>query len=284
MYNYLKQHPDIFMPSLKEPHYFGDDHHHINRAPRTLDRYLDHFHDAEDEKRVGDASTSYLHSTQAPSEIKEFNPSSKIIVMLRNPIKVMYALYYTNRLSGFEPIEDFESALEAEPRRKKGLLWPDKPGIVDNLFYREIAQFSSQLKRYFETFGRKKVKVITFNYFEENTPEAYRELLKFLDVDDDFTPLFEIANKSRTIRSNVVHRLINEPPELIRTIISAVLPPTSRVRISQALRRLNSTHKRRPPMDPELRRRLKREFTPEVKRLGKLLDRDLMHWVDAQET
>jgi hypothetical protein len=34
-------------------------------------------------------------------------------------------------------------------------------------------------------------------------------------------------------------------------------------------------------MDPELRRRLQREFEPKVQQLGKLLDRDLSGWVQG---
>ena len=43
---------------------------------------------------------------------------------------------------------------------------------------------------------------------------------------------------------------------------------------------MNSEAKPRPPMDPELRRQLLDEFTPEIERLGTLIDRDLSAWLE----
>jgi len=52
MYEYLKQHPEIFMPEWKEPHFFGE----IippNRSVRNKEQYKALFADANDEKRLG---------------------------------------------------------------------------------------------------------------------------------------------------------------------------------------------------------------------------------------
>jgi len=43
---------------------------------------------------------------------------------------------------------------------------------------------------------------------------------------------------------------------------------------------MNSEARPRPPMDPQLRRQLIEEFTPEIERLGRLIDRDLSAWVE----
>jgi len=53
---------------------------------------------------------------------------------------------------------------------------------------------------------------------------------------------------------------------------------TAMQRIESRLRKMNASPEKRAPMDPELRARLKREFAPEVDRLGELLGRDLTHW------
>ena len=44
---------------------------------------------------------------------------------------------------------------------------------------------------------------------------------------------------------------------------------------------MNSEAKPRPPMDPVLRRQLIEEFTPEIERLGRLIDRDLSAWLET---
>src|SRR3972149_11450918 len=106
MYTYLKQHPEVFMSDLKELHFFGTDHHRINYTPYTKEQYLSFFDGAGDKRRIGEASTSYLYSERAAVEIKEFNPFARIIIMLRNPVDVMYAYHHTNLSGGFEYIPD----------------------------------------------------------------------------------------------------------------------------------------------------------------------------------
>src|SRR5690554_4562039 len=56
MYQYLKAHPEVFMPAYKEPHYFAEDFHGawIERF-RQQEDYLKLFADAGNAKRVGEA-------------------------------------------------------------------------------------------------------------------------------------------------------------------------------------------------------------------------------------
>ncbi len=53
-------------------------------------------------------------------------------------------------------------------------------------------------------------------------------------------------------------------------------------RIDARLRQSNASVEARPPLAPDLRARLKREFAPEVLRLSELLGRDLTYWSQDQ--
>lgn len=160
MYTYLKQHPEIFMSSLKEPHFFGSDIHHTNRPINTCEEYLSLFSDVGSERIVGEASTSYLYSTNASSEIGNFCNSANIIIMLRNPIDVMYSVHGLRFYMGYENISNFMDALNAEEKRKKGLCLPDRVNILENLFYREIVKYAQQIQRYLNVFDRENVHII----------------------------------------------------------------------------------------------------------------------------
>src|SRR5262245_23105956 len=96
LWAYLRQHPDIFM-CAKEPHAFGRDLDSNGTGRfeefRELDRYLRLFEKAGAAKRVGDASPFYLYSRSAPAEIKSFDPEAKIIIVLRNPVDMVYSVY-----------------------------------------------------------------------------------------------------------------------------------------------------------------------------------------------
>ena len=92
-YHYLRQHPQIFMPDNKEPHYFGSDlKKRSDEFIKTEEEYLSLFKDADSSQMAGEASTFYLYSKAAQKEIKGFNPHAKIIIMLRNPIDFLHSL------------------------------------------------------------------------------------------------------------------------------------------------------------------------------------------------
>src|ERR1051325_3379611 len=90
MNGYLRQHPQIFMPERKDITYFGTDLK-FERSRISYDEYISLFQDANDALRIGESSVWYMYSKTAAEEIKSFSPSASIIVMLRNPVDMLYA-------------------------------------------------------------------------------------------------------------------------------------------------------------------------------------------------
>lgn len=277
MQDYLSQHPEIFMPK-KELHFFGSDIR-FNYRRHSEKEYLSYFKDAKDEKRVGEASVWYLYSKRAAYEIKEFNPSAQIIIMLRNPVEVLYSLHSQFLYSGNEDIVDFKAALEAEEDRKRGLRIPKTVYWVNGLYYRETVRFSEQVRRYFDVFGRENVHVIIFDDFEADVAKVYKETLCFLGVSEDFQLAFRIINPNKRIRSKFLrdYLLIN-PPQIAQSFAKVVMPQRLRQGLIKALKWYNTRYEPRPPIDTELRKCLQAEFAPEVERLSELSERDLTHW------
>src|SRR5438093_10106606 len=70
LYTYLRQHPAIFLPATKEPHYFNIDMN-SGGAIRNEEEYLRLFATAGDRARVGEASVYYLSSECAAREISK---------------------------------------------------------------------------------------------------------------------------------------------------------------------------------------------------------------------
>src|SRR5688500_16472783 len=199
LYNYLKAHPEVFMPEKKEPHYFCTDFY---KPPRlTPEQYLDLFASARGEKRIGEGSTWYIYSEEARRGIKEFDPQAKLIIMLRNPVSMMYSLHAQRLWLAREDIQDFEEALEAESDRQEGRRLPPYPFPLQLLFYRDCARYSSHVGAYLERFGAEQVKVIIFEEFVRNTEDCYREICDFLGIDTNFRPDFEVHNSNKKLRS-----------------------------------------------------------------------------------
>jgi hypothetical protein len=276
--DYLKQHPQIFVPARKELDYFGSDL--VFKGYRlSEEQYLSWFAAANGEKRAGEGSVWYLRSERAAREIKEFSPAAQIMIMLRNPVDVMHALHSQRVYNGNEDIEDFGAALEAEEDRRLGLRLPPRATDHFGCFYRETVRYASQVQRYFDAFGRDRVRVIIYDDFARETARIYRETCRFLQVNDDFQPSLRVVNARKRVRSRVVREFLRRPPAAAGLFLRALgLRPDRNGGYKGWLRRLNSTAHSLPTLDKELRKRLERELAPEVRQLGDLLERDLSHW------
>jgi hypothetical protein len=279
LYEYLRKHPQVFMPFHKEPLFFGDD---LTRryGRMTRDQYLDLFRDARPDQRVGEASAWYLYSKSAAREIAAASPDARIIVMLRNPVDVMYAQHSQLLFNVEEDIVDFAAALDAEPDRRRGQRLPPGPLRVENLYYRESVRFAEQLRRYLDVFGSERVHVIVFDDFRDDTPAAYRGVLEFLRLDTTFSPDFQVRNPNKQVRFKTLQRLVYQPPGPLLRVVPVLrrFPLVHRVR--EGVLRMNSAARRRPAMDPGLRRRLLDEMAPEIEELGRLIGRDLSAWLE----
>src|ERR1700712_5403611 len=100
LHYYLSQHPDIFMSTVKEPHFFanvkekdkriyeqpkkGEIHH--TRIITDLDVYLSIFESDHPVIYRGEASPSYFFDSDAAKKVFDFNPEARIIILLREPV------------------------------------------------------------------------------------------------------------------------------------------------------------------------------------------------------
>jgi len=275
--NYLNQHPAIFIPDIKEPNFFGKDLSGI-KAARDMNEYLSLFRDA-DTRISGEGSTWSLYSRTAAREIYEFNPHARIIIMLRNPADVLYSLHNQMLYDGNnEDIEDFGEALRAEADRRKGRRIPKTCKRREALLYSEVVRFADQVERYLSVFGRHGVHIIIYDDFKADSLASYREVLRFLRVDDSFVPEIKVINPSKHVRSRMLRKFYKDPPVWTSAIARVLFPQGLRKGIRAGLQNLNTQSVQRPPMDYEIRRKLNAMFSGEVAKLSDILVRDLTEW------
>jgi hypothetical protein len=277
LYEYLRAHPQIFMSVPKEPMYFGQD-----LTPRyrrmTESEYLDLFRGAADSQRSGEASPWYLYSTSAAREIRDFQPDARIIVMLRNPVDVMYSQHSQLVFNQREDLTDFAAALAAEDDRLAGRRIPADAIRPEALYYRRSVRFPEQVRRYLDAFDRGRVQFIVFDDLVADPRAVYRTTLEFLGVDPTVEVDLSVYNPNRRARSGRLQRAIFAPPPALRGLFGRLrrLPVMHRVR--DALVSANSGRAVRVPMDPGLRAQLTAEFAQQVAELGQLVGRDLSSW------
>ncbi len=279
---YLAGHPDIYM-AQKEMHCFGSDLHFGPQFfRRDLDSYRDAFKGWNGQTRTGEASVWYLYSRRAAAEIKAYSPDARIVILLREPVSLLYSLYHQFLYDGNEHLPSFEEALAAESDRSEGRRLSRQTYFVQGLNYHAIASFTEQVRRYFDLFGRKNVHVIIYDDLAADTVGTYQDVLDFLEVSDTVDIPIGPINTNVSVKSSFLRTFLNDP--FVRgTAVSlrSWLPRPLFAAIQNVGITISEMNKRpalRHPIDPDTRHSLQKEFAPEVERLSTLLGRDLTHW------
>ena len=279
MYSYLRQHPDVFMPDLKEPRYFCSDLDSGTAMDATFfirdwDEYLALFAAAAEQRYVGEGCIFNLFSEVAARRIREASPSAKAIIMLREPAVQMFSFHAVRRGNGTEDL-GFAEALAAEADRRQGRRLPRLARNLKMYQYRAVASYADQVARYFDVFGRQSVHVIIHEEFVRDVPAAFARTLDFLGLPPAAIE-FDVENAHRANRSQRLARMLHDPA--VRQRGRQLVPGFLRPWAGSARQRLTGWNLRpatRPQLDPALRAQLRRELAPDVERLGQLLDRDL---------
>jgi hypothetical protein len=281
MSTFLRDHPNIYIPKRKEPYYFADDLPGLKRLD-SLARYMRLFKSTKQcHKVICDASVLYLYSSVAVENIHRFNPSAKILIMLRNPIDMVYS-FHSHLLAIFtEEKQDFEKAWRLQPARQQGKSLPKhcrKPAL---LLYSEIGKLGAQVQRVLDIFPRDQVRVIFFDDFLRSPQLVYEEVLAFLDVPSDGRINFPVINYNiGSYRMNWLTKLVFKPPssvsrieELIKRILGI-----EQIGLVAVIGRCFANRERRQPLSVKFRRELAEEFREDIQKLSGILKRDLNYW------
>lgn len=282
---YLRTHPNIYISTPKEPSYFADDFP-AYREVKTLTEYLEQcFVDVlPQHQAVGDASALYLYSSIALSNVHQFNPDAKIIVMLRNPVDLVYSYHSQLLYDGDENEPDFEQAWKLQASRKEGKnisVLCREPRLLQ---YAEFGKLGQQVEHLLNIFPREKIHFIWFDDFANATSLVYEEVLKFLAVPSDNRTEFERVNVNKTHKSSVLGKVTQKPPKFLINIAMKTkqVMGFSRWGVMDAIRGFNSETTTRQPLSPDFKAELTAEFTADIQKLSSLLDKDLSHWLSQE--
>ena len=211
LYEYLRRHPDVFFPKIKEPNFFAQDLE-IRSYPDIVssEDFLALYKDVKTESILGDASQFHLFSKQAARKIKEFNPDSKIIIMIREPASMIHSLHNQYLSTGDEDVRDFHRAIALNEERRNGIRIPDRTLFPRCMAYFDIARYAAQIRRFYQAFGKTKVRVVLLDDFKQNTRETYLGVLDFLKIENIKTPFllpFNARDQKGVITQQLEHHI-----------------------------------------------------------------------------
>lgn len=282
LYEYLRPHPNIFMSTVKEPHFFAGD---LGTYPfiKSRDEYARLFAGAGPQHlRVGEASVYYLRSTVAIANIRDFNPDARLIAMFRNPVEMLHSFHAQLLYVAEESESDFETAWRLQEQRSRGIGLPPRSRGGFLVQYRELARFGSQVERLLSLFPREQVRLILYDDFAVSPQAVYDDVIGFLGIPHDGRTDFPRVNEGKRARLAWLRDFYRKPPTPLRSAFRglkrAVGGGEAISTVARKLVALNTVKERRPPLTPEFRAELVETFREEVALLSRLLDRDLSHW------
>lgn len=249
---YLETHPEVFMASEKEVHFF--DRH----RSEGINWYRKQFSSAS-LPAIGEATPEYMYETGIPTEMAKVVPRARLIATLRNPVDRAYSEYWFVRGRGYESLS-FADAVAAEPDR----LAQGASHERGRYAYLDRGRYFTQLTRVLAHYPRSQLRLVLFEEFRADPVGACRSICRFLEVDDGFVPpnIGSRFGRSRTYHSLGLRRLARRLP----------------YPLGGALSRLNTRRTTYPPMDPSLRARLLEHFRVENEALAESFDLDLSAW------
>jgi hypothetical protein len=210
LYHYLGQHPEIYMSPIKEPNYFaseirlGEFSEHLRpRAEQDLaplraylngpmrekrfgslisewPDYLRLFRKVQAQKAIGEASVCYLWSETAAANIRRSIPNARIILVLRNPVEIVFSMYLHTLRSG--AIQGtFREAIERGLKQRGGRIDIWHPFL-------DMGLYCEQVKRYLETFPKEQLRIYWYEEYQAKPARMMADILRFLEVDRTFRP------------------------------------------------------------------------------------------------
>lgn len=281
LYTYLKDHPKIFMPEKKEPHYFTPELSDHFVVERELDAYLNLFSDAGDDQISGEASVMYLQSEKAVARILEFNPGAKIIVMLRNPIEASVSMHLQNIKARHEDEDDFLTAWNLQDDRAQGRYISKKCGDPDMLQYKTLYALGDQLERVMNIVPVGQLKIIIFDDFKADTKKIYEETIEFLGLSNNDQSEFKVVNATTSLMSPLLEKRLAKIRANKVPVIGPLLYLLTRLNIYyvRPLLRPNYVPPAKAKPNSEVYDMLSYEFEEQINKIAMLLNRDLSHWI-----
>ena len=192
LYDILKQHPEIFIPAFKEPHFFDIPENYNN----GIEWYEKNYFRNINKKIIADFTPSYFFEKQAPERIfNDIGKDIKFVILLRHPVERAYSHYLHSVRDENEDIS-FEEAIRKEDNRlEKFIENKDYLSYLRNSYYHQ-GLYGEMIERYLKYFSLDNFLFIHFeNEFMIDRKKTIDKLLIFIDLETEI-------NLNLDLRSN----------------------------------------------------------------------------------
>jgi len=267
----LNEHPDIFMPE-KEPNFFNKTFFFYRKNAEWNYKkginWYSRFFAGADSRIKGEKTPRYLYDQEAPKLIKKHFPNIKIILILRNPIDLVWSYYWHAKYKNNFP--NINKMMNSK----------------HELF--ELGYFSKYIKRYLQYFSRDQMLILFYDDLKADPQNFLYKVCDFLGVDNKI-PL-ESANQEVNVTKNKLtwrrkyfFMLRNFSTRATKKYLIKFPNVHNKIRKCDNIIKNNfvykqKTGKKHKPIPQKTRQKLLAIYQPEIKRLENILGSDLRHW------
>ncbi len=276
LYDILRQHSDIYIPSFKEPHFFDIPENFAN----GLQWYKKTYFKKADKKIIADFTPSYFFDKNAPKRIFEsLGYEIKFLVIVRNPVDRAYS-HYLHSKRDYHETEGFAKSLRLEFNRLKQYL--NQSDYLSYLRHSYIHQglYSKMLERYLKYFSLDNFLFISFeDEFLKDRDVTIKKILDFLEIDSTiFLNTHIKSNPSSKERSKVLKKLMKKNGWW-RVFLKRVIPSLkARQIIKNRIQRINIKEFNAPQLSEELKSELlEKYFRDDISNFERLINKK-MNW------
>lgn len=277
IYNYLQEHPQVFMSRIKETNFLEQDW--LSFPPEkqnkngiiTIEDYTALFTDVKNEIAIGEASPNYLfHYESSAARIKKYVPNAKLIAVIRNPVERAYSDYLMHIRDAIGT--KFNSFSEQIDKSHSSFM-------IRKGFY------FTPLKYYLEQFDREQVKVCLYDDLCRDSVSFMEDFYAYIGVDPNFKPnTNKKVQQAKIPKNQAVNNLLqtNNPlRKLAANTLKTVMPLETRQKLRDRLINANSQSKKAVPLTTEDKEKLIDLYREDILQLQDLIDRDLSKWLKA---
>lgn len=270
LWGMLRQHPEIFLPSEKELHYFDEEWYgppglRNERADRPLAWYLAHFEEAGPDQLCGEITPSYLWNPTAAKLLNQFDPDLKLFAILRDPTERVFSSFQFSLLKGEIEQMAFEQALTEHP------------------YLVERTRYGQFLDRYLDHFPPDQLAIRFYDDLRSDPRaflidiESYLGVSSFVPDDVDERQNVTVAHAYPRLNRAMMRARMG----LKRHGLERFKDRADRVGLTRPLKWLQGQVRpfdETPRMQPETEQELRQGFVPDIERIEALTGRDLAAW------
>lgn len=172
LFQYLRHHPQVFLPPEKEGAFFSNEHWFAQGWERFAQEF---FSNARPNQLLGKVTPHYMAYPQVPARVFGLMPEVKLIALLRNPVDRAFS-HYRMAVRTHHERRAFEEAV-AECLKQGG--------PID---YLSLGEYGRILGSYLQYFSRSQLLVLFTVDLEAQPGSLVRSLCEYLGIDQDFVP------------------------------------------------------------------------------------------------